>query len=59
MDQIITMDWLVSPIEGRIPSYEELSDTGKATVDMVGVERLIRSKQSASGDSSANGGDGS
>jgi basic membrane lipoprotein Med (substrate-binding protein (PBP1-ABC) superfamily) len=59
MEQIITMDWLVSTIEGRIPAYEELSDTGKATVDMVGVERLIRSKQSAQADSSADGGDGS
>jgi basic membrane lipoprotein Med (substrate-binding protein (PBP1-ABC) superfamily) len=46
MEQIITMDWLVEPIRGRIPDYEELCDTGKATVDQVGIQRLIRGKQS-------------
>jgi hypothetical protein len=57
MDQIISMDWLVNSIQGQIPSYEELSDTGKATVDMVGVERLIRSKKNPEGTHPSDGGD--
>ena len=38
LEQIIQMDWLVSNVVGTIPSYEELSDEGKATVDIVGVD---------------------
>ena len=37
-EQIISMDWLVENVEGAIPVYEELTDMGKATVDMVGVK---------------------
>ena len=39
VEQIIAMDWLGRNIEGRIPPYEALTETGKATVDMVGVLR--------------------
>lgn len=38
-EQIISMDWLVENVEGTIPVYDELTDMGKATVDMVGVKR--------------------
>ena len=38
-EQIINMDWLVDNVVGAIPSYEQLSDEGKATVKIVGVER--------------------
>ncbi len=31
------MDWLTDNIVGCIPAYEQLSDTGKATVGIVGV----------------------
>ena len=37
-EQIISMDWLVENVVGSIPVYDELTDLGKATVDMVGVE---------------------
>lgn len=39
LDQIITMDYLVENVSGSIPSYDELSDMGKATVDMAGIEK--------------------
>lgn len=35
--QIIGMDYLAENVVGRIPAYEELTELGKATVDMVGV----------------------
>ncbi len=38
MEDIIAMDYLVEWVDGRIPVYEELSSTGKATVENVGVE---------------------
>ena len=38
LEQIIGMDYLVENIEGRIPVYDELGPTGKATVENVGVE---------------------
>lgn len=38
LEQIIRMDWLVDNVVGDIPTYEQLSDEGKATVDIVGVE---------------------
>ena len=38
MEDIIAMDYLVENVDGRIPVYEELSSTGKATVESVGVE---------------------
>ena len=38
MERIITMDWLADNVVGSIPAYEALSDTGKATVGIVGVE---------------------
>ncbi len=36
-EDIINMDYLVDNIVGTIPAYEQLSDTGKATVGIVGV----------------------
>ena len=38
LEEIINMDYLVDNVEGTIPVYSELTTTGKATVDMVGVE---------------------
>ena len=38
VERIITMDWLADNVVGSIPAYEALSDTGKATVGIVGVE---------------------
>lgn len=38
VEQIIGMDWLAENITGAIPSYEELSEIGKATVGIVGVD---------------------
>ena len=37
-EQIVSMDWLVENVEGSLPSYEQLTDEGKATVDLVGVD---------------------
>ena len=39
LEDVIAMDYLVENVEGRIPEYEELSSTGKATVETVGVEK--------------------
>ena len=44
-EQIINMDWLVDNIVGSIPAYEELDETGKATVGIVGVDAATREKQ--------------
>ena len=43
-EQIIGMDWLNENITGAIPVYEELTETGKATVDMVGIEPSTKDK---------------
>ncbi|MBQ9414629.1 MAG: BMP family ABC transporter substrate-binding protein [Clostridia bacterium] len=39
LEQIINMDYLVDNVVGAIPTYEELSDMGKATVDTAGVRQ--------------------
>ena len=39
LEQIISMDYLVENVVGDIPQYEELTQMGKATVDMAGVEK--------------------
>ena len=44
-EQIISMDWLVENVEGSIPAYDQLTDMGKATVDMVGVEPASKDKK--------------
>ena len=44
-EQIISMDWLVENVVGSIPVYDELTDLGKATVDMVGVEPASKDKK--------------
>ncbi len=36
-EQIIDMNWLNENVSGAIPSYEELTETGKATVWIAGV----------------------
>lgn len=40
LDQIINMDYLVENVVGSIPRYEELSEIGKTTVDMAGIEKF-------------------
>ena len=45
MEQIIGMDWLNENVVGAIPAYDELSEIGKATVDMVGVEKVRETKK--------------
>ena len=44
-EQIIGMDWLAENIVGSIPDYDQLSEIGKATVDMVGVEAASKDKR--------------
>ena len=44
-EQIIRMDYLVENVEGEIPRYEELSEVGKATVDLMGVHKATRDKR--------------
>ena len=39
LEQIINMDYLVDNIVGTIPTYDELSDIGKSTVDTVGIHQ--------------------
>lgn len=45
VEQIIGMDWLAENVIGSIPVYEELNETGKATVGIAGVEPSIKEKQ--------------
>ncbi len=44
-EQIITMDWLMENVEGSIPSYDQLTDVGKATVDQVGVKPAAKDRK--------------
>ena len=37
-EQIVGMDWLVDNVVGELPGYEQLTEEGKATVDLVGVD---------------------
>ena len=39
LEQIINMDYLVDNVIGEIPTYDELSPMGKATVDTAGIEK--------------------
>ena len=41
-EQIINMDYLMENVVGRIPAYDELSELGKATVDMVGIRKAAK-----------------
>ena len=50
MEEIAAMDYLVENVEGRIPVYEELSPTGKATVESVGVESAKKPEKEAGGE---------
>ena len=43
-EQIINMDWLNENIIGGLPAYEELDDTGKDTVGIVGVDPAVQDK---------------
>ena len=38
LGEIIDMSWLNENVQGSLPAYEELDDTGKDTVGIVGVE---------------------
>ena len=44
-EQIIGMDWLAENIMGSIPDYDQLNETAKATVDLVGVEAASKDKR--------------
>lgn len=44
-EEIIAMDYLEENVVGAIPAYEELTDMGKATVDMVGVPKAARDER--------------
>ena len=44
-EQVINMDWLNENIVGTIPAYEELDDTGKATVGIVGVDPITKDQK--------------
>ncbi len=46
LDQIINMDYLVENVVGSIPRYEELSEIGKTTVDMAGIEKSQKTSAS-------------
>lgn len=41
-EEIIHMDWLAENVVGDLPSYRQLSWEGKATVDVVGVEKIAQ-----------------
>ena len=43
-EQIINMHWLNENIVGGLPAYDELDDTGKATVGIVGVDPAVQDK---------------
>ena len=43
--QVIDMDYLMENVSGRIPTYEELTPLGRATVDMVGVSKATRNNR--------------
>ena len=47
LEQIIGMDYLVDNVIGSIPTYDELSEMGKATVDTVGISKA---KQKSEGE---------
>ena len=49
MEQIISMDYLADNVIGSIPTYDELSDVGKATVDMVGIRQARMSAEQKEG----------
>ncbi len=46
MEQIIRMDWLNDNIAGTIPAYQDMDETARATVDIVGVEPAAKEKKS-------------
>lgn len=48
-EEIITMDWLAENVIGELPSYQQLSYEGKATVDVVGVEKIAKQAEEAAG----------
>ena len=39
LEQIIRMDYLVDNVVGSIPSYDEMTEVGRKTVDMVGIHQ--------------------
>ena len=44
-EQIINMDYLMENVVGAVPCYEELSELGKATVDMAGIWKASRDRR--------------
>lgn len=43
-EQIIGMDWLAENVIGAIPVYDELDETGKATVGIAGIDTSTKEK---------------
>ena len=37
-DEIITMDWLVDNVTGKIPEFEELTEEAQALVSLQGIK---------------------
>ena len=50
LEQIINMDYLVDNVVGSIPAYDALSETGKETVDTVGVNPAKQTTEKKSED---------
>ena len=44
VEQIINMNWLAENVIGAIPVYEELDETGKATVGIAGIDTSTKEK---------------
>ena len=55
-EDIINMDYLVDTVVGTIPAYDELSDTAKATVGIVGVPATREKPAGAAEQNTSDGG---
>ena len=38
-DRILSMNWLLTSVEGRIPQFEEFTETAQELIKLQGVER--------------------
>lgn len=43
--QIIEMNWLNENVVGTVPAYDDLTEIGKATVDMVGIAESLKQER--------------
>ena len=55
-EDIISMDYLVDTVVGTIPAYDDLSDTAKATVGIVGVPATREKPAGAAEQNTSDGG---